>query len=71
MKIIKKDQDLNDQNEVDLLRRIRHDNAIGYFEHFDEPIFDSDHFCVVCELCEVILNITVYISPIDFKYLFT
>ena len=38
MKIVKKDQDLNDQNEVDLLRTIRHDNVIRYFEHLDESL---------------------------------
>ena len=56
MKTVKKgkewDQE-NDEKEVDLLQRLRHENIIRYFEHFDESIFDSEYFCVVCELCEV------------------
>lgn len=56
LKIVKKGEEWdeqNEKNEVHLFKLIKHDNLIKYFEHFDELIFGSDYFCLVCELCEV------------------
>ena len=41
-------------NEVEVIKSIKHDNIIQYYEHFDETILGSQYFCFVYELCEVI-----------------
>ena len=47
------------KNEVELMKRIKHENIIRYYEHFDETIFGSLHFCFVCEFCEVIFRLFI------------
>lgn len=49
------------KNEVELMKRIKHDNIILFYEHFDETISGSQYFCFVCEFCEVIFKLFIYL----------
>lgn len=55
---MKRRTELNElsKNEVDLMKRIKHDNITRYYEHFDETISGSQYFCFVCEFCQVIVE---------------
>lgn len=55
---MKKDEDWEDrnemaENEMSLLKKINHEHCISYFAHFEDLIYGTRLFCVVCELCEV------------------
>ena len=61
MKTMEKGDDFEEQrNEVDLIKPLKHDNIVRYFDHFEETIFGSDYFCFVCELCEVVFRVLVF-----------
>ena len=41
------------QNELILMKKIKHENIIRYFDNFDEDRFSTDYLCIICELCPV------------------
>lgn len=45
--------DVTADNERFILKMIKNDNIIRYFDHFDLKISNSDYSCVITEFCEV------------------
>ena len=41
------------QNELILMKKIKHENTIRYFDSFDEDRFSTDYLCIICEFCPV------------------
>ena len=41
------------QNELILMKNIKHENIITYFDSFDEDRFSTDYLCIICEFCPV------------------
>ena len=42
------------QNELRLMKQIKHENIIRYFDNFDEECYSTDYLCIICEYCAVL-----------------
>jgi serine/threonine protein kinase len=49
------------QNELRLMKQIKHENIIRYFDNFDEECYSTDYLCIICEYCAV-LSTTLRLS---------
>lgn len=41
------------QNELFLMKKIKHENVVQYFDNFDEVLFGSEYLCIISEFCQV------------------
>lgn len=41
------------QNELEILKEIKHENIIKYYYHFKETFNKLEHICIICEYCKV------------------
>lgn len=42
------------QNELKILKRIKHENIIKYHDHFKNKLNNLDYICIICEYCKVL-----------------
>jgi serine/threonine protein kinase len=48
------------QNELILMKKIKHENIIRYFDNFDEDRFTNDYLCIISEFCPVLYFNMIY-----------
>lgn len=56
MKMMKNDYEINEtaQNELILMKQIRHDNILRYFDDFEGKFYGMKYLCIICEFCPVL-----------------